>query len=393
MIRVLRYLKGYVKIKIWGFAPERFLNLCSRRNIMLWEIQKEKDTYLLYISLSGFWSLREIARKTKTRVVILKRYGLPFFLSKIRERSIFLTGAFFAFLAWFLSGLFIWNIQVEGNYKITDNQIRKYLKTQGISETIPKKNVNIEEIEKSLREQFQEFTWVSVKIDGTDLYISIKENDLTNYAAVEERCMDLWAEKDGMITSMIVKKGVAQVKPGDMVSENMLLVSGEIPVYNDDETIRKYLYTAAEADIFVKRTVCYEDKLPPSYIRKVYTGRTSEKVVCHLWGNELTLGKGNTYRYYDTTYENKSITLWKGITLPIRFGVYHNREYYNMECRYTLKDAENILAKRYRKYVENLENEGGSMISGNVYMDFKDGYWTYQGEIEVEEKIGIQILR
>ena len=133
MIRVLRYLKGYVKIKIWGFAPERFLNLCSRRNIMLWEIQKEKDTYLLYISLSGFWSLREIARKTKTRVVILKRYGLPFFLSKIRERSIFLTGAFFAFLAWFLSGLFIWNIQVEGNYKITDNQIRKYLKTQGIS--------------------------------------------------------------------------------------------------------------------------------------------------------------------------------------------------------------------------------------------------------------------
>lgn len=393
MIHVLRYLKGYVKIRIWGFAPERFLNLCSRRNIMLWEIQKEKDTYLLYISLSGFWSLKEIARKTKTRVVILKRYGLPFFLFKIKNRFIFLAGAFLAFLVWFLSGYFIWNIQIEGNFRITDNQIRKYLEVQGISETIPKKNINIEELEKKLREKYPEFTWVSVKIDGTDLYISIKENDLISYDAVDERCMDLWAEKDGMITSMIVKKGVAQVKPGDMVSENTLLVSGEIPVYNDDETIKKYLYTAAEADIIVKRTVCYEDKLPLSYVRKVYTGRTSDKIVCHLWGNELTLGKGNTYRYYDTTYENRSLTLWKGITLPIRFGVYHNREYYNMECRYTIKEAEDILKERYRKYVEDLVNEGGSIISETVYMDSVSGYWTYQGEIVSEEKIGIQIAR
>ena len=35
MIEFIRYLKGYVLIKVWGFAPERFFNLRREKHIAL----------------------------------------------------------------------------------------------------------------------------------------------------------------------------------------------------------------------------------------------------------------------------------------------------------------------------------------------------------------------
>ena len=88
MIALLKYIKGYVRIRVWGLSPERFMNLCSNRDILLWDIVKDGDIYTMCISLRAFYQLRPIARKTGTRVVILQRVGLPFFVPVIpRLRS------------------------------------------------------------------------------------------------------------------------------------------------------------------------------------------------------------------------------------------------------------------------------------------------------------------
>ena len=80
MTEWLKRLRGYVKIRVWGFAPQRFINLCSNKGILLWNIEKQDDVYIMCVSLESFYRLRSIARKTKVRVVISERYGLPFFL-------------------------------------------------------------------------------------------------------------------------------------------------------------------------------------------------------------------------------------------------------------------------------------------------------------------------
>ena len=44
----MRYLRGYVKIQIQGYSPERFLNLCSYHHILIWGKDQtfcEKDAY------------------------------------------------------------------------------------------------------------------------------------------------------------------------------------------------------------------------------------------------------------------------------------------------------------------------------------------------------------
>ena len=92
MTEWLKRLRGYVKIRVWGFAPQRFINLCSNKGILLWNIEKQDDVYIMCVSLESFYRLRSIARKTKVRVVISERYGLPFFLPHLQRRKAFLAG-------------------------------------------------------------------------------------------------------------------------------------------------------------------------------------------------------------------------------------------------------------------------------------------------------------
>ena len=54
MQRILRFLRGYVKIRIKGYSPERFLNLCSHHQIDIWGLQPCKNSYEMYVKLEGF---------------------------------------------------------------------------------------------------------------------------------------------------------------------------------------------------------------------------------------------------------------------------------------------------------------------------------------------------
>lgn len=79
MVNIIKYLQGYVKIKVWGYSPERFMNLCGNHNILLWGIENHGEYYTMNISVRGFFKLKPMLKKTKTRAVILQRYGLPFY--------------------------------------------------------------------------------------------------------------------------------------------------------------------------------------------------------------------------------------------------------------------------------------------------------------------------
>lgn len=51
-LSVVKYISGYLKVQVTGYAPERFLNLCSNHNILMWELMRIPDGYD-FISASG----------------------------------------------------------------------------------------------------------------------------------------------------------------------------------------------------------------------------------------------------------------------------------------------------------------------------------------------------
>ena len=44
-ISLLKYIKGYLLVHLTGYAPERFLNMCGKRNILVWNLRKTEDGY------------------------------------------------------------------------------------------------------------------------------------------------------------------------------------------------------------------------------------------------------------------------------------------------------------------------------------------------------------
>ena len=47
LLSVIKYFRGYVHVKLTGYAPERFLNLCGNRNILIWNFASVQSAMVI----------------------------------------------------------------------------------------------------------------------------------------------------------------------------------------------------------------------------------------------------------------------------------------------------------------------------------------------------------
>lgn len=398
MIELLKYLKGYVCIRVTGFSPERFMNLCSMREILLWNIRREEDAYYMCLSIAGFFKLRPIVKKTGTRVVIVKKNGLPFFVPKMLKRKVFLMGFFLAAFFWIWTSRYIWAIEIQGNFMITEDIMMDFLKNEQIFTGMKKSGLDIEALEKDIRKEFYQVTWISVKLTGTKLTVHVKENELLptqeaeNTQEKENMSSDLVADRDGKIISMIVREGVPQVTIGQEVKKGDVLVSGSVPVFQEDGTVRKYRYCKADADIILEHSLTMKQSLASYYERKNYTGREKKQYYLTILGKNLRFGsKKNPFLSYDSVTDETQLQLLQDFYLPVLYGKYTYREYYVEEQKYTKAEAKEILNERYQKFIQTLTEKGVQIIGKNVKIETTDSGWVLCGAFQVQEKTGISV--
>lgn len=390
MVKLLKYLKGYVRIQVRGFSPERFMNLCSNREIILWGIVKDGDTYEMNISLSSFYKLRPIVKKTGTKVVILERYGLPFLVPQLLKRKIFFVGLFLAVFFWIGSSYFIWDIRLVGNYQITQDMFDSFLKESNIRVGMLKNRLHIEVLEKDIRKVFPQVTWTSAKLSGTKLEISIKENDAPIITEIvkDTEGKDLVAEYDGVIVSMIVRNGVPKVKVGDTIEKGTVLVEGSVPIYNEDTTIREYSYVQADADIVLEHTKKYQEKIPFDFVKKEYTGRIKKKYYLRFGDKKYGMPENKPFLVYDSVIKESCPLVFEKLGIPFYLGSCTHREYQNVEYEYTLEQAETLLNEKLNAFLTTLEEKGVQIMKKNVKIDTKGGMWVIDGSFLIREKVG-----
>ncbi|MCI8788751.1 MAG: sporulation protein YqfD [Lachnospiraceae bacterium] len=390
MIRFLKYMKGYLRIRVWGFSPERFMNLCSNKGILLWDIVREGDVYCMDITLKGFWELRPIAKKTGTRVAVLERYGLPFFLPKLLKRKMFVAGLFLTIAFWICSSFFIWDIELNGNYQITEDVFQSFLKENQVKIGMRIDELDIEELEKQIRRTFPQITWASAKLNGTKLQIDVKENDapITIEKPDATPGTDLVAEYDGTVVAMIVRSGVPQVAIGDTVEQGTVLVEGKVPVYNEDATVREYTYVDADADILLEHTMAYSDSLPFDHIEKEYTGREKTHHYIKLGGKSWDLPDDVPFLVYDSLIRESRPLVLEKLSVPVFWGTVTYREYQNVEYEYTLDQAKALLNQKLMDFLAELEEKGVQIIEKNVRIEKDGASWVAVGEFLVREVVG-----
>ncbi len=394
MLKLIQYIKGYVIIKVWGFSPERFMNLCSNHHLFLWDITNHGDHYTMSISLKDFYKLRTITRKTGTRAVIQKRCGLPFFIPKLRRRKFFIIGLLGSILFWMWMSGYIWAIEFQGNYYVSEDELMEFMGGQDIYIGMKQAEVQIEELEKALRRNYDIITWTSARIDGTRMVIQIKENDLQpipEEEPVREEGVgyDLTAVKDGTVVSIITRMGVPLVTEGSEVKKGDVLVQGSIPIYNDDQTVRNYQYYVADADIYLQCKYEAVEILPIRHEEKLYSGKEKKIPVLDIFGRRVKLGMfRNPYVTYDVIEDVKQVKLLDNYYLPIFYGTIHVREYTVIEKKYSKEEAKTYFYTRINKIMKTLMEKGVQIIEKNVTMKKDIENWYVNIDFDIIEKTG-----
>ena len=405
---IIRYVHGYVKIRVEGYSPERFLNLCSHHQIYIWGLTPCGNAYEMYMSLKGFKKLRPIVRKTHTRIQLVERMGLPFFLQKYRKRKLFFISFFLCLGLLYFYSSFIWDIHFEGNEKWTNETLLEFLEEKEITPHMPKSKVDCALIVKEIRKAYDDIVWVSASIDGSRLRIQIKENEDTFREAdaesgntsddstaskdgQEEETLtprDLLAANDGVITSIITRTGVPQVHVGDTVKKGDVLVSGRIEVKNDAGEVIDYQYQASDADIFADTQLVYTDTMSTKYKKKHY--EKSERRLYYLKIGSRLISVGtlkNDYKEWELHTSEHQLKLGENFYLPVSYGSKIVKSYISKEKSYTKKEIQQQLSQNFQLFSKGLEEQGIQIKDNHVNIQIGENSASAKGTLYLNESI------
>ena len=390
MLHWVQYIRGYVKIKVWGYSTERLLNLCGNHDILVWDIVNHGDHDTMKISVRGFFALKPLLKKTGTRAAVLQKYGLPFFMSKMQKRKVFVAGLLGCLLFWVIMAGYIWNIEIEGNYVLTEDVLMDYLDEKGVHVAMKKSRLQIEGLEKALREDHDIITWTSVQVKGTTLLIHIKENEMPDYEQnmqqAQEDGIDLIATRSGTVSYIITRSGVPQVALGDTVEKGDVLVSGAVPVYNEDTTVRKYQFVQSDADILLRYTESLSVKRDILYDEKLYSGRQKEMITLGVNDKEWDIRFGKVpYEQYDISGEKKQVRLLDRLYLPFFYGRKTIQAYEIVSKKHTADEMNNIMQEEWRKIIASLDEKGVQITEKNVTIKKYDDNWVLNARMQLEE--------
>lgn len=393
----LRHLaEGCLRVRLRGLQGERFLNLCMTKEIEIWEISSlGNGQFEFWTGIREFRKMRPLARKTGVRLLIKGRRGLPFFLYRNRTRRLYAAGLGLCTAILFLMSQFLWNISLEGNLRFTDDTLFHYLDSIGIVCGIPTRRIDCAGLEESIRESYPEIIWVSARVSGTRLLIRIKENNGKKWLAdeageKEEEPCDLKAEKAGIVTDILVRSGRAQVKAGDKVEKDQLLVSGRIPILNDNGETTGYHLVHADADIQIQTKENWEVKIKKTVQAYAFTGKKRRGIRLRAGGFSflwiLPAFKGE----WEFQVQSEQLALPGDFYLPVTVERILAREYVSYGKNRTQNEVEELKNQINRKKIQNFTKKGVQILENNVKIQERTSDYVIHGELDVREPVGTE---
>lgn len=369
MLNFIKFFQGYLLVTVTGYSPERFLNLCSRMNMVLWELKPVEDGFRFYISKKAFDMIDSALEKTGTEVHIIHQYGIPFLIHKYRKHVCFLAGIGCALFLLVFMSQFIWKVDIQGNSYYSSQVLLKGLQEEGIGYGSWKNSIDCKELQTLIRKKYEDITWVSAKIEGTRLYLEVQERlkgaeDEDDPTPDEGAASDLVASHDGVIASITTRQGTPLVTAGESVKAGDVLVSGTVDIQNDaGETVSRK-YVASDADVVIHTTLPYSDSFSRIYEKKTLTGKKKCDWILefHTWFLDLFPRK-NTENYLQIRTVIP-VVIGSDFYLPFQIVKKEYLEYEQSTEEYSEEEIQVLVEERLAQYNENLR-ENGVFISEN----------------------------
>lgn len=384
--RVEGYFTGFVNIHVEGYFIERFINMCRIQKIYLWDIEKKNDIYLTAnIGISDFKKLKKIAKKTKCKVGIDRKKGVPFFLHKYKKRKVFIIMMFLILLSLLILSRFIWNIEIKiTGDNLQEEEILKSLNENGLYVGEKKNDIDIKEIINNIRLARSDIAWIGIELNGTNAIVEVVEAKEKPEIIEQDEYCNIVSNKEGKIVKINANTGTAMVKPGDVVKEGSLLIGGWM---EGKYTGTRFVRATGE----IEALVWYTEKATVNFkeTREEKTGNMEKKYAININNFRINLYKRlSNFEKYDTIYANKKLKLFSNFYIPVELIECNNSEIKEYEVNYTEEEAKEEAKRRaeekLNKEITNKENINNIMVNYTIKDDAVEAEVTY----EVFENIG-----
>ena len=380
LIKLFRWLFGYVKFSYSGGFKEDFINDCYRSGINLKNLCRRGDVLLAETGIKTYKRLHRFAFAHGGKVKIMKRKGLPFLLSPLNNRWGLFTGAvFFVFFISFMGG-FVWNITVTGNNRVTEVKIVDYLAQNGFSVGTQWSSVDKEQLEISILAHFEDVAWISINKLGSTASIEIDET-VNKPEMTEKNVTNVKASQDGVIVRMTVNSGWAEVREGDAVTAGDLLISG----VRESEIDKKTHYAHAKGSVLAQVASTVTLNVSRRQTDKSYTYDKEYKTL-YLFGLEIPFYLKKDEGTADENVEKEYLVI-NSYRLPV--GIITDKAKYYDSQTVLLSDSElEALAKAELEKRKNSEIGELEILSEKVSVQMNEDDCNITGKYIYIKDIG-----
>ena len=381
-IKIVRFILGYVRVTISGDYPERFLNLCAANGITVWNVSRNGKTLSCSMFARDYRYVRRFRRKSGTRLKIKRRKGAPFIYNRYKHRKGLMVGLalFIAFLT--VMPKFVWSVEVSGNEKTDTQTIIRAAEKIGIKSGAKLSDIDPDNLRPTLLVELSELSWAAINIEGSRITLDVRERLEPETVSDDTPC-NLVETRDGIITSVFIKKGSAAVKVGDAVRKGDLLAMGTVE-YGDQSTVIRH----SMGEIYAETTREITVKSPLTVIRSVPTGKVKTKRVFEIFGLEIPLYLGSE-RYDYTSSANKTTLMSGDMELPLSIVTAQFYEVDKTKVKLTSEKAKEN-AKNEFKALEKRQLDGITVKDKKLSFTEKDGYVILTASYVCEENIAIE---
>lgn len=382
---IFSYLLGYLRISVEGYYIERFINICKNNKITVWNLKRNKDIRLvLNVRVNEFKEICKIAKKTKCKIKIENKKGLPFFLHKYKKRKIFIILLIVVICLIILSANFVWNVEIsEENGQELEN-IAQDIEEAGLKVGELKNKINTKDIINKIRLKRNDVAWMGIELKGTNAIVKLVKADEKPEIVNENEYCNIVSDKAGIITKINAQSGTANVKVGDTVNQGDILINGWM-----EGKFTGVRYVHSKGEIEAKVWYTKSKKIPYNTTQIQETGNVEEKYAIKINNFRINFQKRvSNFEIYDTIETENKFKMFSDFYLPISIIKITNKEQQKIEKNYTIEEAKNVGIQELQKELDNEIEDKEKIVNKNINTYEKaDGvevYVTY----EVLENIG-----
>ena len=378
---VFSYILGYLRISIEGYYIERFINICKKRNITIWNLKRNKNTMLFFnVRIKEFKEVCKIVKQLNCKLKIRSKKGLPFLMYKYKKRKAFAILLIIVVFIIGLSSMYVWNVDIieENNQELPN--IRQDIEEAGIKLGTLKSKINSKEIINKIRLKRNDVAWMGIEKKGTNVIVKlVKADQKPEIVDTNEYC-NIVSDKTGVITKINAQNGTANVKVGDTINKGDILINGWM-----EGKYTGIRYVHAKGEIEAKVWYTKNKKIPYILTQTRETGKQENKYSLKINNFEINfLKKYSKFEIYDTIETDSKFRIFSDFYLPISVVKTTFKEKENYTQKYTLEEAKTLGIEELQEELKKEIKDEKKIVNKNIN--------TYEKEDGVEIYVTYEVL-